>query len=163
MQEEGKINKTVNSSVFPVLSGRGLSVLVGTGNNIWSGIYVILPVLGFVLFMDLLNIYYINPFGINSWWYKGLLFVLCMVASVVIFGGAVVGFWHLWERRISESEELEDNQMKIGMVQHINGSMEDKESSQESLAGTSTIQYGCRPDFKGTPYNFCLDKKEKST
>lgn len=146
--EEGKINKTVNSSVFPVLSGRGLSVLVGTGNNIWSGIYVILPVLGFVLFMDLLNIYYINPFGINSWWYKGLLFVLCMVASVVIFGGAVVGFWHLWERRISESEELEDNQMKIGMVQHINGSMEDKESSQESLAGTSTIQYGCRPDFK---------------
>ena len=146
--EEGKINKTVNSSVFPVLSGHGLSVLVGTGNNIWSGIYVILPVLGFVLFMDLLNIYYINPFGINAWWYKGLLFVLCMVASVVIFGGAVVGFWHLWERRISESEEFEDNQMKIGMVQHINGSMEDKESSQESLAGTSTIQYGCRPDFK---------------
>ena len=163
MQEEGNVGKTVNSSVFPALSGRGMSVLVGTGNNIWSGIYVILPVLGFVLFMGLLNIYYINPFGINAWWYKGLLFVLCMVASVVIFGGAVVGLWHLWERRISESEEFEDNQIKIGMVKHINGSMEDKESNHESLASTSTIQYGCRPDFKGKQYNFCLDRKEKTT
>lgn len=145
----------MNSSVFPALSGCRMSVLVGTGNIIWSGIYVILPVLGFVLFMGSLNIYYINPCGINAWWYKGLLFVLGMVGSVIIFGGAVVGLWHLWERRISESEEFEfeENQIKSSMVRHINGSMEEKESNnQENLACTSsTIQYGCRPDFKGKP------------
>lgn len=140
-----------------------MSVLVGTGNNIWSGIYVLLPVVGFVLFMGLLNAYYIIPFGIKAWWYKGLLFVICMVASVLIFGGAVVGLWNLWERRVSEREESENNQMKIGTGQHINGSRKDEQSSQESLAGITTIQYGSRPDFKGMPYNFCLEKREKTT
>ncbi|XP_058723654.1 ferric reduction oxidase 7, chloroplastic-like [Vicia villosa] len=60
-----------------------------------TGLYVISSTLGFVILLALLNIYYINPFGVYQWWYKGLLFAVIMVASVVIFGGIVVGFWHM--------------------------------------------------------------------
>lgn len=125
-----------------------MSVLVGTGNNIWSGIYVISSTVGFVILLGLLDIYYINPFGISTWWYKGLLFVVCMAAGVFIFGGLVVGLWHIWDRRISASEKREDDRKRIDIVQH-NEHVAQKDSCLENLASSNTLHYGYRPDFNG--------------
>lgn len=122
-----------------------MSILVGTGNIIWSGIYVIVSTIGLVISVALLNIFYINPYQVNYWWYKGLLFLACMVASVLIFGGLVIALWHLWERKTSAEDELEDNE-NIGIVQQSSNGMK-KNSGKEQYA--NSIRYGERPDFGG--------------
>lgn len=121
-----------------------MSVLVGTGHIIWSGIYVMVPTIGLVITLGLLNIFYINPFGITYWWYKGLLFLACMVASVVIFGGLIVGLWNYWDKKVSKTEVLEDFEKEITQSPQT-------ENNENSNHGnfTSTIRYGERPDFKG--------------
>ncbi|XP_059648339.1 ferric reduction oxidase 7, chloroplastic-like [Cornus florida] len=144
--EEGKVYKSVNSSAFPVSNSRSMSVLVGTGNIIWSGIYVMVSTIGLVICVWLLDIYYINPFGISYWWYKGLLFIACMTASVVIFGGFVIGLWHIYERKTSEKEVWADDSQNADIVPY-NEPRAHKESSQENFSSSSTIQYGRRPDF----------------
>ncbi|KAK9928619.1 hypothetical protein M0R45_025744 [Rubus argutus] len=144
--EEGKVQSSINSSLCPMSKGCGMSVLVGTGHNIWSGLYIISSTAGFVILLGLLDIFYINPFHISTRWYKGLLFLACMVASVFIFGGFVVGLWHLWDRRISAKEQCEDNRLKVDKVEHTE-TVADKDSDQESLANLTSIRYGARPDF----------------
>lgn len=141
--EEGKYQLAA-SSVYPHSSGNRMSILVGTGNIIWSGIYVIVSTIGLVISVALLDIFYINPFQVNQWWYKGLLFIVCMVASVLIFGGIVIGMWHLWERKTSAEEELEDNE-KIGVVQQ-NEIRTNKNFGQEKFL--NSICYGQRPNFR---------------
>ncbi|KAL7001869.1 Ferric reduction oxidase 7, chloroplastic [Sarracenia purpurea var. burkii] len=145
--EWGNVSKSVTSFGFPIRNKRGISVLVGTGNIMWSGIYVIVSTVGLVLFVGLLQIFYINPFGINSWWYKGLLFVVCMVASPIIFGGIVVGLWHLWDRKTLTREVDEDDGQKIDSMQD-NERRAQKESRLDYVATSNTIRYGQRPDFK---------------
>jgi len=127
-------------------SDYGMSGLVGTGNNFWSGLYVISSTLGFVILLALLNIYYINPVGVVIWWYKGLLLVVCMVASVVIFGGIVVGFWHMWEKQSSLKEK--SNNIKVDKTEQ-NGAVDHKDISQYNIAKLTAIRYGSRPDFRG--------------
>lgn len=144
--EEGS-STSVSSFGFPVHSKCGISSLVGTGNIIWSGTYVIVSTIGLVLSVGLLELCYINPFGITYWWYKGILFVACMVASPIIFGGIVIGLWHLWERKTSAKELDEDDGPKIGIMQD-NGTRAQKESSEEHTATSNSVRYGGRPDFK---------------
>lgn len=144
-QEEGKAFGAVTSCTYnPTVNRSTISSLVGTGDNIWAGIYVIASTIGFVIFLALLDVFYINPKGINIWWYKGFLLVLCMVAGVVIFGGAVVALWHLWERRMLASEKHDCNS---------NGNKVFDEAApmdlSEFLLNLSSFRYGCRPDFKG--------------
>ncbi|GMI87050.1 ferric reduction oxidase 7, FERRIC REDUCTION OXIDASE 7 [Hibiscus trionum] len=138
--EEGKVHVASNSSC--PFSGHSMSPLVGTGNNVWSGLYFIISTVGFIVLMALLRIFYINPYDVSTWWYLGLLFIICMVASVVIFGGGVIGLWHLWEKRVSAKVGEEDNdRTKVETVA-------DKYSSQKNLESSTIIQYGTRPDFK---------------
>ncbi|CAK7335898.1 unnamed protein product [Dovyalis caffra] len=145
--EEGDIHNVTISSVCPMSEGGGMSVLAGTGDNIWSGLYVISSTVGFVILLCMLYIFYINPFSISTWWYKGLLFFGCMLASIVIFGGLVVGLWHLWENKISAREEHKEERMKLGMVQH-NEDVQNKNLFQKNHTSITTIQYGSRPDFE---------------
>ena len=147
LQEEGTVHEAMNSSHSPVsVSDRcSMSVLVGTGNNIWSGLYVISSTLGFLILIYLLDIFYINRLGMSSWWYKGLLFVICMLASVFIFGGLLVGLWHLWERRNAAREVCEDD-----TIMHQNERIvAHTDSCQQNLASSTDTYYGSRPDFKG--------------
>ncbi|XP_061988854.1 ferric reduction oxidase 7, chloroplastic isoform X2 [Rosa rugosa] len=137
--EEGKVESTVQSSLCPMSKGCGMSVLVGTGHNIWSGLYVISSTLGFVILIGLLDILYINPFDISTWWYKGLLLVACMVASVFIFGGLVVGLWHLWDRRMSAKEQSKEAEHKKTVAHN--------DLDERSPANFTSIIYGARPDF----------------
>jgi len=161
LQEEGKVHKTKNSSPSPMSDGCSMSVLVGTGNNIFSGLYVISSTLGFVILIGLLDIFYINPFGISSWWYKGLLFVICMLASVFIFGGLVVGIWHLWGRNETRQEECarEIDRIKVDRMQHNETAAHKDQSTQQNLPSSTNTYYGSRPDFKGKAFNFCSKYK----
>jgi hypothetical protein len=147
LQEEGKIQSSINSSLCPMSKGCGISVLVGTGHNTWSGLYVMSSTAGFVILMYLVDIFYVNPFDIEAWWHLGILFLACMVASVFIFGGFVVGLWHLWDRRISAKEQCEDNAGRTETVAQ-------KDSDEESLANFTSIHYGARPDFNGMPLTY---------
>lgn len=151
MQEEGKIHHGTVSSACPFSNGNGMSVLVGTGNNIWSGLYVISSTVGFIILVALLNVFYVNPFGVTAWWYKGLLFTLCMVAGVVIFGGPVIGLWHIWELRTSAAEEFKPNK-KLVEDANNNETMDHKDLSAKTQTDSTTILYGTRPDFKGKPF-----------
>ncbi|KAI4296116.1 hypothetical protein L6164_036101 [Bauhinia variegata] len=143
--EEGyKYNyKPVKSSLCPMPSAFSMSGLVGTGNNFWSGLYVISSTIGLVILVGLLNVFYINPYGVYQWWYKGLLFVACMAASIVVFGGLVVVLWHIWEMKSSAEE-------KDGIKVEQNGTLASKDSTREQIAKSTIIRYGARPNFKET-------------
>ncbi|XP_071699082.1 ferric reduction oxidase 6-like [Rutidosis leptorrhynchoides] len=105
--EEGKIASYASSSKFPAPMGGGMSSLVGTGHIIWSGAYMVVSTIGLVLLVAYLNIFYINPYNITHWWYKGILFIICMAASVILFGGLVIVLWHLWD--IKTAKNIEKN------------------------------------------------------
>ncbi|GAB2278310.1 hypothetical protein Dimus_012995 [Dionaea muscipula] len=146
--EEGKTCESVKYSFGAVSEGSRMSSLVGSGNKFWSGIYVVSSITGFVFFLGLLDVYYINPFDISTWWLKGLLLLSCMVASVVIIGGAVASLWHLWETKIVASKE-KDYASENDDAAPQTMKMEQKyllESNHH--LGSTKILYGCRPDFK---------------
>ncbi|KAF7144229.1 hypothetical protein RHSIM_Rhsim05G0110600 [Rhododendron simsii] len=145
--EEGKISESVSSFGVPIRNRYGISVLVGTGSIAWSGLYVIVSTIGLVLSVGLVQIFYIDAFNITAWWYKGLLFVACMVGSPIIFGGVVVGLWHMWETKTSAKELGEDDRQNSGIMQN-NQPREQKQSSECYGATSNIVRYGCRPDFK---------------
>ncbi|KAM4106701.1 hypothetical protein ACB094_04G085500 [Castanea mollissima] len=144
--EEGQVHEATNSSP-PVSNCCSMSVLVGTGNNIWFGLYIISSTLGFVILLFLLDIFYINPYDISSWSYKGLLLVICMLASVFIFGGVVVGLWYLWERQNAVTEACKDDRIMVEKMQH-DEIVAHRDSCQQKLASSINTYYGSRPDFK---------------
>ncbi|RWW22755.1 hypothetical protein GW17_00013027 [Ensete ventricosum] len=141
LQEEGIIidadENSKCSSLFTT-AGSSMSCLVGTGNNIWSGIYFAVSTFGFVLLYGLVEAYYIVPRAISAWWYRGLLFTICMVASVVFLGGAVVFFWHLWEKHSNSARSTEDDEKEPTLR---------NETTTADFASMLTTQYGRRPDF----------------
>lgn len=125
-----------------------MSVLVGTGNKVWSGTYLIVPILGFILSLGLLDVCYLNPYDITYWWYRGLLLVICMVVSVVIFGGLVIAIWRAWEKKSLSLEEDPEDSVEDGSMLW-DRAMPEKEFYDDY----TSINYGRRPDFKGT---WCL-------
>ncbi|KAK4793705.1 hypothetical protein SAY86_024140 [Trapa natans] len=142
--EEGNLVKAKSSRIFPTSSRCGMSVLVGTGNNIWSGIYVISSIIGFILLMGLVDVYYVNRYGITTWWYKGLLFIIVMLASVFTFGGLVVFFWHCWEKRMAAIQKYEDNKQILQNQPVMN-----TDQPQMKSTGARRVIYGSRPNFEG--------------
>ncbi|XP_047341427.1 ferric reduction oxidase 7, chloroplastic-like [Impatiens glandulifera] len=147
--ENGKMNKCVYSPIFFTPSKQGISSLVGTGNMVWSGAYVVVSIVGLIATVALLDEYYINPFGIQCWWYKGLLFVACMVASVIVFGGGVVGLWHVWDVKNSEREAKKHDVQKHANSMIIDSRVLEEETVGDSMSSLNNIHYGRRPDFKG--------------
>ncbi|GJS16017.1 ferric reduction oxidase 7, chloroplastic-like protein [Tanacetum coccineum] len=142
--EAGEVHNYVSSSVFSYPSRSGISTLVGTGTIMWAGTYVVVPTIGFIVSLTLLNVFYINPYGVSYRWYKGLLLLICMVASVVIFGGLVIGLWHFWDRKTSLKEMARDEKNTDDV--QCNESTTHKGSSDESFV--KSIKYGQRPDVK---------------
>lgn len=140
--EEGRASiEPLNSAAIPACKGScGMSVLVGTGNILWSGIYVMASTLGLVITVALLNIFYINPYNPYSW-YQGLLLVVCMIVSVVVFGGFVIVLWHFWERKTLAMHEMDE-------TRKIENVSKDKKSSGKGEY-VNNILYGQRPDFGG--------------
>ncbi|KAM3762840.1 hypothetical protein ACB098_01G375800 [Castanea mollissima] len=71
-----------------------------------------------------------------------------MLASAFIFGGIVVGLWHLWERQNAAKEVCRDNRIKVEKMQN-NEIVAHKDSCQQKLASSTNTYYGSRPNFKG--------------
>ncbi|XP_076911904.1 ferric reduction oxidase 6-like [Bidens hawaiensis] len=140
--EEGDILKYVSSSVFPAPTRGGMSSLVGTGNIIWAGSYMVLSTIGLVVLYALLNVFYINPYNVTQWWYKGILFMVCMAASIVLFGGFVIGLWHFWDVKTGKTV---DDENKISGLKHDESNV-DKNPSKDDFI--NVIKYGQRPNFK---------------
>ncbi|KAD4179673.1 hypothetical protein R6Q59_023110 [Mikania micrantha] len=138
--EAGDAHKYVSSCDFSSPSQSGMSRLVGTGNLMWAGTYVVVPTIGFLVSLTLLNVFYINPYDVSYRWYKGLLLLICMVTSVIVFGGLVIG---LWARKTSSKDKSQDEKKTVG-IQH-NESASHKSSSDESFI--KTIKYGQRPNM----------------
>ncbi|KAL0012663.1 hypothetical protein SO802_007771 [Lithocarpus litseifolius] len=70
-----------------------------------------------------------------------------MLASVFIFGGVMVGLWHLWERGDVAREACKDNRIMVEKMQH-NEIIAHTDSCQQKLASSINTYYGSRPDFK---------------
>lgn len=133
-----------------------MSALVGTGNNLWSGLYIIISTVGFVVLVALLRIFYTNPYQVSTWWYQGLLFIACMVASVIIFGGLVIGLWHHWDKKVSSKDyEHENGKINFESVQS-NETAAHKDLTRKNFESWTIIQYGSRPDFKGCSHEKTL-------
>ncbi|XP_057543027.1 ferric reduction oxidase 7, chloroplastic-like [Amaranthus tricolor] len=145
--EEGNAFGTMNTCTYPISKRSAISVLVGTGDTIWSGLYIVASSIGFLILLALVDLLYINPKGIVTWWYKGFLVVVCMLAGVAIFGGLTVALWHRWERRMLASESHDYDSKKTNKSLN-NVVVEHKNSSQQYLVNSSTLRYGCRPNFE---------------
>ncbi|XP_026389628.1 ferric reduction oxidase 6-like [Papaver somniferum] len=145
--EDGEVHKSTRRSHFPMKNQNKMSGLAGTANNIWPGIYAVTSTIGFIIFMALTELFYIKPFGITAWWLKGLLFVACMIASIVVFGGLVVVLWHLCERRdLNDAKWMEEDE-KSNSVQY-NKLRTYPDAYQTTVANLTTANYGRRPDFE---------------
>ncbi|OAY64928.1 Ferric reduction oxidase 7, chloroplastic [Ananas comosus] len=143
-----RLMRTLKFSSICVKNGSCMSSLVGTGNNFWAGTYVILSTLGFIVLFGLVEVYYIKRFGIFAWWYRGLLFTLCMIAGVVFVGGIVVFLWHRSEKRNSSYENLAVDDNKKSNISMCKEATLVDETSKVNLASFQTTRYGCRPDFQ---------------
>jgi ferric-chelate reductase len=125
--------------------------LVGTGNNLFAGLYVVLSTLGFITLFGVVQVYYIEKFGIYQWWYRGLLFTACMLAGILVFGGGVIILWHFFEERRVKNESWG------GCDETSNDAAEpvlNCEMGQTDLTSVQTVQYGCRPNFEGNIFFF---------
>ncbi|XP_065851364.1 ferric reduction oxidase 6-like isoform X2 [Euphorbia lathyris] len=140
--ESAEVLKVTNSSGFSSSKDGSMSILVGSGNKIWSGVYFFASSVGFIICFSILEACYIQPFDILSWWYKGLLFVACMVVSVFVFGGVVVGMWYYWGKKASSDVKTQNDR------ERIDDKVVTMDITSEALASLSTFRYGCRPDFK---------------
>uniref|UniRef100_A0A1D1YKS8 ferric-chelate reductase (NADH) n=1 Tax=Anthurium amnicola TaxID=1678845 RepID=A0A1D1YKS8_9ARAE len=145
--EEGKIYRDMIQSSLTMTNGSQMSNLVGTGNNLWAWAYFLAATTSFVISFGLLEMFYIRPHGISSWWYRGLLFIICMVASVIIFGGLIVFFWHHMERGNSSYEKCRDSDNSLDFLEYNKPVVHD-ELTATNLMSLMTTHYGCRPDFQ---------------
>ncbi|KAL3538421.1 hypothetical protein ACH5RR_001787 [Cinchona calisaya] len=145
--EEGKVLEPLKVCVFDNSRKSRMSVLFGTGNIIWSGMYVMASTIGLVTVIWLLDSFYINPFNVTYWWYKGHLFLACMITSILLFGGFVIGLWHLWERRTSQDGEPKETN-NVGLIEQQNEPRIHKNPGRNHY-NINSFRYGQRPDFGG--------------
>ena len=136
-----------NSFLRSASKGCRMSVLVGT-YTMWYGVYMMVSIVGFLVLVTLLYAFYFYPYGIQSWWYKSLLTIACMLAGAFVFGGCVVGLWLLWGNKTSAKEEHIKDEIKVHK-QHHDENIEDENVSGVNLPSSTTIQYGSRPDIEG--------------
>jgi len=139
-----------------VKNGTTMSGLVGTGDNFWAAAYFVASTLGFLLAYTLVHVYYVKPHNVVAWWYRGLLFMLCMVAGVALPGGLVVLLWHVSEKQRLEGDKWDAVTATASHSPHAEqtgpaaaaGGGDDAVPSV-SLAALRTTRYGCRPNFEG--------------
>ncbi|MQM14771.1 hypothetical protein Taro_047701 [Colocasia esculenta] len=146
--EEGGTYKSVTHSSLAMAAGSHMSSLVGTGNNLWAASYFLVSTAAFIISFGLIEQFYLKPLGISSWWYRGLLFIICMVASVVILGGLIIFFWHNLEREDSSNEKCRDGNKNF-YFQENSKQLLHGEFASLNIMSIMTTHYGCRPDFQG--------------
>ncbi|XP_065869668.1 ferric reduction oxidase 6-like [Euphorbia lathyris] len=123
--------------------GNSISVLASTGNKTWFAAYVISSSVGLIVLISIVNLLYIKPSEIVNWWFQGLLLVACMVASVLLFGGAAIRLWH------TSNSHKDTHIQQIIDEESTQLSTDHKMDSFLNYFGSSTIiHYASRPNFK---------------
>eukprot|EP00268_Persea_americana_P039428 TRINITY_DN39008_c0_g1_i1.p1 TRINITY_DN39008_c0_g1~~TRINITY_DN39008_c0_g1_i1.p1 ORF type:complete len:740 (+),score=82.26 TRINITY_DN39008_c0_g1_i1:300-2519(+) len=145
--EDGSLQISMHRSTFHNANGKSMSGLVATGNNMWSGVYTIVPIVGFITLLTLLKAFYIKPYNITTWWVQGLLFLICMAVSVAVFGGVVIFLWRRWERKVSGYDKCTNGNDKSVSSQHSDPKSQTK-TCQTSLHHLMSTQYGRRPNMQ---------------
>ncbi|XP_031476001.1 ferric reduction oxidase 7, chloroplastic-like [Nymphaea colorata] len=140
--EEGNLSRNKTVAHFPRIRGSSMSTLVGTGNMIWSGLYLFSSIVGFIVLIALVELLYIRRFNKSTWWLQGLLCIICMLASVILFGGTVIMLWRCWESS------------PVGHDQHKDSGLQNEptdydEETSENLVSLGSNHYGQRPNFTG--------------
>ncbi|KAL5993186.1 hypothetical protein ACLOJK_014109 [Asimina triloba] len=120
-----------------------ISGLVATGNSIWFGVYFLLSAVGFIAFFT-----FIKAFKIKNWWILGLLFIGCMVAGIVTFGGPVIMLWQRWEKRVLSSEKSGNDGEEDGS-KHSTEQKWQIGANHTKLDSLVSRQYGYRPNLQG--------------
>lgn len=148
LENGGVVN--VNHSLYnPDIRIKPMSSLVGTGNNIWAGIYLASSIVGFIIAMALTDTFYINHYESAPWWLKGLCFILCMVVGVAIFGGVAIFLWNLWDFRTSGYQKKVDDRYESNQTAHTDSQQNVVVGEgMEKLVNPGNTHYGCRPNFK---------------
>lgn len=141
--EESTADEYVNSLPISLIREKPMLCLVGTGDNLWSGIYFVISTLGFIAFYWMVKKYYIKPNKITTWWYMSLLFIICMVLGVVILGGVIIFLWHKRCKISAGSQKCVKNEDTANSMHRMND-----EAKRVNLAKMQTLRYGCRPDFE---------------
>ena len=130
------------SFFLDLTKGNKISNLVGTGNNFWAGAYYVASISGLVISFGLLQKFYTIPFGVISWWYKGLLLLACMVGSVFFCGGLVIFLWRFLERENLDHGNNSDSSER-------NSPVAPAELGKTGVMSLMNIEYGKRPNFQG--------------
>eukprot|EP00252_Welwitschia_mirabilis_P001020 TRINITY_DN10_c0_g1_i2.p1 TRINITY_DN10_c0_g1~~TRINITY_DN10_c0_g1_i2.p1 ORF type:complete len:679 (-),score=78.75 TRINITY_DN10_c0_g1_i2:333-2369(-) len=130
------------------LTKRQMSYLVGTGNIIWACIYLVSSVIGFLISMALVKTFIFSHYSMVPWWLKGLYLFLSMVVGIIIFGGASLLLWNMWECRLLKNDQKSEDGSQAG--DDSLSYYQEKPISEDSkkLIGLDNIKYGCRPNFK---------------
>ncbi|KAG6548648.1 hypothetical protein Mapa_009802 [Marchantia paleacea] len=86
---------------------KGVSVLVGTGNNAWAAATVFATIVGFLLLHGMVSCYFLVDRISNVG--EVILYFVCMLLSVLIFGG---GAMYLWSQNFAHRRQP-DSKNKI--------------------------------------------------
>lgn len=147
--ENGRIANGIHPFSKPDINIKPMSSLVGTGNNIWAGIYLASSIVGFIIAMALTQTFYINHYDSAPWWMQGLCFILCMVMGVVIFGGMAILLWNLSGSKTSEyQKKFDDRYEPKQAVQTYKQQNVVVGKGMEKLVNPENTHYGFRPNFK---------------
>lgn len=103
------------------------------------------------MLVTLLDVFYINRFTITTLWYKGLLFVVCMLASVIVFGGLIAFLWYCWEQRMEATQKSESSRQNLRRAPVTHG-----DTPRRQSACPKRVFCGSRPNLKGTLDNTLL-------
>ncbi|XP_031477463.1 ferric reduction oxidase 7, chloroplastic-like [Nymphaea colorata] len=145
LQEGGNCNSG-GEIVRYIFSTRGssMSTMVGSGNMKWLGIYMFFSIFGFVALEGVAELV-LGKLNISNSWLNGLLCIICMLASIILFGGPVIMLWRLWE---SSGLEFVDDDEQQEDVAGLNGSTQYGEDASKDLLSLASIHYGRRPNYK---------------
>ncbi|XP_031480708.1 ferric reduction oxidase 7, chloroplastic-like [Nymphaea colorata] len=140
--EEDNLSGSEMILYSPETSGSSMSVLVGSGNVIWFGIYMFSSIVGFIIFVSLIEIFYLRRLDISTWWLKGLLYIVCMILGTITFGGAVIMLWSWWEMHILEQEKVNNSSQLNEQAVSVS------RASHTNLVASGPTCYGQRPNFR---------------
>lgn len=149
------------SSLYSVEgSKRPMSILVGTGSNLWISCSLLASLFGYIVVTILIHQFIVEPnkkkkideaeFSTGlPLWIQGLLNVASMILGVVIFGGSVVALWSIWSRFSSPSSKGDDELSSQQLLDSDDDSTTLANESGDHLVHPSNTHFGHRPNLKG--------------
>jgi ferric-chelate reductase len=157
LQDHFQKSRILSSLTNVEASKRPLSILVGTGSNLWISAGLLASLLGYILASILVSRYVVEPhekkgleapeFGSGvPLWVKGLFNFMNMILGVVLFGGAVIALWSFFGSKRSPAGDDDESQLLLDSDD--DGTTLANENG-DRLVHPSNTQFGHRPNLRG--------------